>query len=117
MATNRSGHRPAGGLHSRNVRHVSAPKSEPKPHARNPARVAQYGAMVGNHATHQGKSTNYRGEPDFTRKGYSPPQGPTSFNNIGPGGGRTIYEHGTQCQTGSVAGSPRPAGRGILDNS
>src|SRR5262249_27604159 len=100
MATHRSGHRPAGGLHSRNVRHVTAPKVEPRAHARNPARVAQYGQMQGSHITH-GKESSYRGEPDFTRSGYSPPQGPTSFNNIGPGGGRTIYEHGTQCQTGA----------------
>src|SRR6516225_6699403 len=98
MATNRMGHKPGGGSASRNVRNVSAPKVEPKPHARNPGRVAQYGALVGNHATHQGKSTPYRGEPDFTRSGYSPPVGPTSFSNVGPGGGRTIYEHGTQCQ-------------------
>ena len=109
MAQNRMGHRPAGGLHSRNVRHVTAPKSEPKPHARNPATDAQYGALVGNHATHQGKSTPYRGEPDFTRKGYSPPVGPTSFSNVGPGGGRTIYKTGTQCQTGPVnPGNPPP---------
>jgi hypothetical protein len=104
----RSGTGSGGGYGSRNVKHVTAPKSEPKPHARNPARVAQYGAMVGNHATHQGKSTPYRGEPDFTRSGYSPPVGPTSFSNVGPGGGRTIYEHGTQCQTGTNPGNPRP---------
>jgi hypothetical protein len=63
--------------------------------------------MQGSHITH-GKESSYRGEPDFTRSGYSPPVGPTSFNNIGPGGGRTIYEHGTQCQTGTNPGNPRP---------
>jgi hypothetical protein len=107
MAT--KGHKPAGGLHSRVVSHRSAPKVEPRPHARNPARVAQYGAMVGDHATHQGKSSKYRGEPDFTRAGYSPPVGPTdNVKAVGVGGGRTIYEHGTQCQTGTNPGSPRP---------
>jgi hypothetical protein len=62
-------------------------------------------------------STGYRGDPDFTRAGYSPPVGPTdNVKAVGVGGGRTIYEHGTQCQTGTVAGTRRPAGRGILNN-
>jgi hypothetical protein len=109
-------HKPGGGLRSRVVRHSTAPKSEPRAHARNPARVAQYGNAVGSHATEfGGKDTRYRGEPDFTRAGYSPPQGPTSFSNIGPGGGRTIYETGTQCQTGPVnkgmAGLPSTRGQ------
>jgi hypothetical protein len=90
------------GISSRNVRHVTAPKVEPRPHARNPARVAQWGALVGNHATHQGKSTPYRGEPDFTRSGYANPVGPTSFSNVGVGGGRTVMKSGSQCQTGPV---------------
>src|SRR6516164_11573146 len=115
MANRNSGHRPGGGLHSRVVKHSSNPKVEPKPHARNPATVAQYGALVGNHATHQGKSTPYRGEPDFTRAGYSPPQGPTSFSNIGPGGGRKIYGSGSQQQYGS-GGPAKPSGRDILSD-
>jgi hypothetical protein len=102
-------HKPGGGLHSRVVKHSTNPKVEPRPHARNPGAVAQYGAHVGSHVTTLGgQSSKYRGEPDFTRKGYSPPVGPTSFSNIGPGGGRTIYEHGTQCQTGTNPGNPRP---------
>jgi len=111
----RSGQGSGGGYGSRVVTHSKAPKVEPRPHARNPARVAQYGALVGDHVTNKG-STGYKGDPDFARKGYSPPVGPTSFNNIGPGGGRTIYEHGTQCQTGTNPGNPRPRGRGILTN-
>jgi len=118
MTTNRSGHRPGGGLHSKNTRHTTAPKVEPRVYARNPGAVAQYGAHVGNHRTaYGGGRTRYKGEPDFTRQGYSPPVGPTSFSNTGPGGGRTIYEHGTQCQTGNVAGTKPAPGRGILDNS
>ena len=101
MAQDRMGHKPGGGLHSRNVRHSSAPKVEPKAYARNPGAVAQYAQHVGNHITHSGR-TDYKGDPDFTRKGYSPPVGPTSFSNIGPGKGRTIYASGTQCQTGPV---------------
>jgi hypothetical protein len=96
---------------------VRAPKAEPKPHPRNPGRVAQWGALIGNHATHQGKSTPYRGEPDFTRqKGYSPPQGPTdNVAACGVGGGRTIYKTGTQEMHGS-GGAQKPAGRDILSS-
>jgi hypothetical protein len=107
------------GISSKNVSHRSAPKVEPRPHARNPAAVAQYGAHVGNHRTaFGGGRTRYKGEPDFTRAGYSPPQGPTdNVAAVGVGGGRTIYEHGTQCQTGAPnRGQPRPAARGILSN-
>ena len=107
------GHRAGGGIASKNVRHVSAPKSEPRAHARNPGAVAQYGAHPGSHVTDRSESTRYRGEPDFTRSGYSPPQGPTSFSNVGPGGGRKIYGSGSQQQYGS-GGPPKPAGRDIL---
>jgi hypothetical protein len=103
MATRRSGHQPGGGIASRVVKHSSNPKSEPKSYGRNPAAVAQFGVHVGSHTTALGgQSSKYKGEPDFTRAGYSPPQGPTSFANVGPGGGRTVYKTGTQCQTGPV---------------
>jgi hypothetical protein len=106
----RSGQGSGGGYGSRVVTHRSSPKVEPKAHACNPAAVAQYGAHVGNHVTtHGGSQSSYRGEPDFTRSGYSPPQGPTdNVKAVGVGGGRTIYEHGTQCQTGTNPGNPRP---------
>jgi|SRR6516165_9982361 len=96
------------GISSKNVSHRSAPKVEPKSRAHNPATVAQLGAHVGSHITNK-SDTGYRGEPDFTRKGYSPPVGPTdNVKAVGVGGGRTIYEHGTQCQTGTNPGQPRP---------
>jgi hypothetical protein len=104
-------HKPAGGLHSRVVKHTRAPKSEPRAHARNPARVAQYGNAVGSHATEfGGRDTSYRGEPDFTRAGYSPPVGPTdNVAAVGCGGGRKVYASGSQGTQGSVnAGQPRP---------
>jgi hypothetical protein len=106
----RSGQGSGGGYGSRVVAHTKAPKVEPRAHARNPGAVAQYGAHVGNHRTaYGGGRTRYKGEPDFTRAGYSPPVGPTdNVKAVGVGGGRTIYEHGTQCQTGTNPGSPRP---------
>ena len=110
MATHRSGHRPGGGLHSRVVKHSSNPQSEPKAYARNPAAVAQYGELVGNHrTTFGGSETRYKGEPDTMRKGYRPPVGPTSFSNTGVGGGRTIYKSGSQCQTGAANPGNAPA--------
>jgi hypothetical protein len=100
----RSGQGSGGGYGSRNVRHASAPKSEPKPHARNPAAVAQYGAHVGSHITALGgQSSKYKGEPDFTRAGYRGPVGPTSFDKVGPGGGRQVLSSGGQGCHGTPA--------------
>jgi hypothetical protein len=118
MAMNRSGHRPGGGSASRNVRHVTAPKVEPKPHARNPGKVGQWGQAQGDHVTTLGGGkTSYKGEPDFTRRGYAPPVGPTdNVAACGVGGGRKVYASGSQGQQGDVAGSRRPQGRDILNN-
>jgi hypothetical protein len=103
------GHKPAGGLYSRQTIHSRAPKAEPRPRSINPSAVAQLGSHVGDHVTHVGKSSGYRGEPLVRGSGYSPPQGPTdNVKAVGVGGGRTIYEHGTQCQTGTNPGNPRP---------
>ena len=107
----RSGQGSGGGYGSRVVTHSKAPKVEPRAHARNPGAVAQYGAHVGNHRTaYGGGRTRYKGEPDYTRAGYSPPQGPTdNVKAVGVGGGRTIYASGYQDQHGDVnRGSPRP---------
>jgi hypothetical protein len=94
-------HKPGGGLHSRVVKHSTNPKVEPRAYARNPGAVAQYGALVGNHATH-GRESSYRGEPDFVRRGYNAPVGPTNLAQSGPGAGRTVMKSGSQCQTGPV---------------
>jgi hypothetical protein len=112
----RSGTGSGGGYGSRNVRHTSNPKSEPRPHARNPAKAAQSGQMQGDHVTtYGGGKTSYRGDPEFTGAGYSSPVGPTSFSNTGVGGGRTIHSSGSQGVHGSTnPGTPRPAGKDIL---
>jgi hypothetical protein len=111
-------HKPGGGLHSKVVKHSTNPKVEPRPHARNPARVSQYGQMQGNHVTtHGGGKTDYRGDPDFTHKGYSQPVGPTSFSNISPGGGRTVMKSGQQNQWGAPNPGNAPAkGKDILSS-
>jgi hypothetical protein len=102
------GHQPGGGLHSRNVRHSTAPKVEPKSRAHNPATVAQVGAHVGAHITNK-SDTGYRGDPDFTRGGYSNPVGPTNMALSGPGAGREILRSGQQSTHGATnPGNPRP---------
>ena len=117
MATHRSGHRPGGGIASNKVVHRPHGKTEPRPHARNPARVAQYGQMQGDHTTALGGGkTKYRGDPDFTRKGYATPVGISDpVKAVGVGGGREVMRTGAQGMHGSAnPGSPRPAGRDIL---
>jgi hypothetical protein len=113
MAKSRAG----GGILSKNVTHRPHGKTEPRPHARNPARVAQYGQMVGNHATNTRGATNYKGDPDFTRKGYATPVGVTDpVRAVGVGGGREVMASGSQGTHGPVAGQRRPQGRDILNN-
>jgi hypothetical protein len=110
----RSGTGSGGGIGMNKHRDVRAPKAEPRPRSINPSAVAQLGAHVGDKVTHVGKSTGYRGEPLVRGSGYSPPQGPTdNVKAVGVGGGRTVMKSGSQCQTGPVAGSPRPPGRGF----
>ena len=117
MAQDRMGHKPGGGLHSRVVRHSTAPKVEPRAHAKSPGGVSQYGAHVGDHATsHGGSATGYRGDPVNIGRGYQNPVGPTNMALSGPGAGREVMRSGGQGTHGSVAGSPRPQGRGILNN-
>jgi hypothetical protein len=109
MAQNRMGHKPGGGLHSRNVRHTTAPKVEPRSHrVREPA-VAQIGGNYGDHVT-RGGSTGWRPGPLYGGKGYSNPVGPTNMALSGPGAGRTL--HG---QSGSQGchGQPAQGAKGL----
>jgi hypothetical protein len=116
MATNRMGHKPGGGLHSRNVRHSTAPKVEPRANAINPSWVAQRGALVGNHATNTRGSTDYTGAERSLGRGYSNPVGPTNMALSGPGAGREVLRSGGQGCHGQPAGSRPAPGRGILTN-
>jgi hypothetical protein len=104
MATHRSGHRPAGGLHSKQTVHKQAPKLEPKPHSIDPKAVS-----------HLGESQFLGRLPLRDGKGYSPPQGPTdNVAAVGVGGGRKVYASGSQGQHGqSDRGMPgMPSTRG-----
>jgi hypothetical protein len=108
-------HKPGGGLHSRVVKHSTAPKVEPRPHAKGPGGVSQYGQMQGTHITH-GTESGYRGDPVNIGPGYRNPVGPTNMALQGPGAGCNIMPHGGQGRHGPVAGTRPTAGRGILNN-
>jgi hypothetical protein len=101
-------HKPAGGLHSKNVSHRTAAKVEPRPHAKGPAGVSQFGQMQGTHITH-GKESDYRGDPVNIGPGYKNPVGPTNMALQGPGAGCNIMPHGGQGRHGATnPGNPRP---------
>jgi hypothetical protein len=84
-----------------------------------PAGVSQLGQSQGDHITNK-SSTDYRGERLHNDRSFQPVKfGNEIALNVGKGGcgtGRTIYQTGTQGQQGSAnPGSPRPAGRDILN--
>jgi len=106
MATNRSGHRPGGGIASKQL--VSIPvRTGSGSHGTSPGGVAQLGQKQGDHITREG-STGYRGDPFHSGRSFNP----TKFGNElatnvgkgGPGTGRTL--HG---QSGSQGCHGQPA--------
>jgi hypothetical protein len=105
----RSGTGSGGGYGSRNVRHTTAPKVEPKPYAKRPAGVSQLGYSVGDHVTHKGQSTGYKGEAMDRGRGYAPPQGPTNMALSGPGAGREVKRSGGQGTYGATNPGNAPA--------
>jgi hypothetical protein len=108
-------HKPAGGLHSRVVRHSTAPKVEPRAREMRPAGVSQLGNKQGSHVTHE-RDSSYRGERMRGGSGYNNPVGPTNMALEGPGAGCNIMPAGGQGTHGNVAGTRRPSGRSILNN-
>ena len=98
---NRSGHRPAGGVHSKQVIHRPQPKVEPRAKAMNVERVSQIGQTV-----------SFQKGPMEEGRGYNAPVGPTNNLVSGPGGGRTVYKSGSQHGMGPA--KPMPTGKDIL---
>jgi hypothetical protein len=117
MATNRTGHRPGGGIASR--QHVEKPvKTGSGSKGISEGWVGQRGQKQGSHTTHGGE-TSYRGEPKFTGKNFQPVKfGNEVALNVGKGGcgtGRTIYKTGSQDQHGVPApGNPPSKSTDIL---
>ena len=107
----RSGTGSGGGLGSRPVKHVKAPKAEPYPNKMSVKGVSQIGQAMGNHITEDSKILKNVIRPVYDGRGYAPPVGPTdNVKAAGVGGGRTIYRTGVQGQHGAVAsGEPKIA--------
>ena len=119
MATNRSGHRPGGGIASR--QHVEKPvRTGRGSKGISEGWVGQKGQLQGSHVTERGgRETSYRGEEKFTGKNFDPVKfGNEVALNVGKGGcgtGRTIYKTGSQDQHGAPApGNPPAQGRDTL---
>jgi hypothetical protein len=93
--------RTGGGINSRVVSNVNAPKQEPRPHAVSVGAVSRIGAVVSVDTPHKALMQG---------AGYSTPVGPTSGLDARPGGnGRMVMKSGTQGQHGAaVAGTARP---------
>jgi hypothetical protein len=103
MANSRSGHRPAGGIASR--QHVEKPvKTGSGSKGISEGWVGQRGNKQG--ITHD-RESSYRGEPKFTGKNFQPVKfGNEVALNVGKGGcgtGRTIHKTGSQDQHGAPA--------------
>jgi hypothetical protein len=98
------------GIRSRNVRHTTAPKVEPRAKRVREQRVGQIGTMMGDHVTNK-DSTGYRPGPLYGGRGYNAPYGITDpVKAVGVGGGRTLYgQSGSQgCHGQPAAGNPPP---------
>jgi hypothetical protein len=104
MANSRAG----GGALSKNVRHVTAAKTEPRPEAVHPGGVGQLGEKQGSHVTGD-RESKYRGDPFYNRKGYTPPVGPANMALSGPGAGREVMPSGGQGRHGAPAPGNAPA--------
>jgi hypothetical protein len=111
MATNRSGHRPAGGIASRV--NVEKPVRTGKGSTGiRPGYTNKPGSMYGDHVTNR-DATGYRGPKREEGKNFQPVKfGNEVALNVGKGGcgtGRTIHDRGSQQQWGDPAqGNPPP---------
>jgi hypothetical protein len=121
MPKGNSGHRPAGGINSRNNKTVPVRRGTPA-YGVNPGAVSQWGGNVGNKS--QSGTSGYRGEAyrdGKTPAGGKVPLGNAVALNVGkgaPGAGREILgQSGTQsCYGTPASGQPKPgnAGKDIL---
>jgi hypothetical protein len=113
------GHRPAGGLGSKQTTRYVAPHQSHRAVEKRPAGVSQIGSQLGNHVTEHGRPVRgavekVRGRVFPHNEGGAVPLGnETALRGIGPGGGRTIHKSGSQMQWGEPAGQrrePNPGG-------
>ena len=105
------------GISSKNLTHRPV-KTGSGSRGTRPAGAAQIGIMYGNKPTRM-EPTKYSGEPLHGGRSFQA----TKFGNeiaartvCKPGGSREGMSSGSQGQHGQVAGTPRPPGRGIMNN-
>jgi hypothetical protein len=115
-----SGNKKGGGIGSRQVREVPVRNGRDAQEMRVRG-VSQYGQSIGNKATMTGKIRGAAAEKVQGARlppALSVPLGNAVALNVqggGPGKGRDyVSKSGSNCVTGPVAGSVRPAGRDIL---
>ena len=107
------GHKPGGGIQSRQKVRVGQRLGAPRERVR-PTGVAQYGQAQGSHVTGTeggGGDTGYHGVKAHTGKpGLQSREGNmvAASTVCKPGGSRTIYRSGSQCQTGDGGASLEP---------
>jgi hypothetical protein len=122
MAKSKSGgHRPGGGIKSRNVREQGNRTGKREGASRiRPSGAAQLGQRQGNHVTEQG-STGYGGLE--INAGPMGGVGAVKLGNEvalnvkggGPGKGRTVMPSGSQCMTGAPnKGDPMPKAKALF---
>lgn len=120
MAMRQSGHRPGGGIASRQHIETSV-RTGSGSHGTRPGGAASIGSSYGSHVTEK-SDTGYRGPKFHDGKSFQPVKfGNEMALNVGgggPGKGRTVYASGSQGMQGAVnPGNPRPnAQRDALDN-
>jgi hypothetical protein len=115
MAKNMTGHKAAGGLHSKNVVRPGI-REGAKASGINPHHPGQPGIMMGSHSTEHGgrlpSGKIVEKMQTVAPTAASVPLGNTLVTNVGgggPGKGRTVYATGTQMTHGPVAaGAERP---------
>jgi hypothetical protein len=112
------------GLASRNNKTVGVRVGDRSKNV-SPRGVSQVGSSLGNHVTESGGKKG--GAVEAVYAGRAPAGGPggvplgnavaLNVGGGGPGKGRDfVSKSGSNCVTGPVAGSPRPAGRDILSD-
>jgi hypothetical protein len=116
MAKSRSGHRPGGGIASK--QHVSKPVRTGAQRERiRVAGIAQLGQKQGNKAMGRSERLDYSGVEAFGGTGYRSELGNTiaARTKAGPGGSREVMPTGSQCMSGPVnRGEPLVAKREIF---